>query len=53
VLYVTEKETLRLELGKDFNISYKNNVEVGNATCILRGKGGFRGRRVVTFVIVR
>jgi hypothetical protein len=53
VLYVTEKETLRLELGKDFNISYKNNVEVGNATCILRGKGGFRGRRLVTFIIAR
>jgi hypothetical protein len=53
VLYVTEKETLRLELGKDFNISYKNNVGVGNATCILRGKGGFRGRRVVTFIIAR
>jgi hypothetical protein len=53
VLYVTEKETLRLELGKDFNISYKDNVEVGNATCILHGKGGYRGRRLVTFIIAR
>lgn len=53
VLYVTPKGTERLELGKDFNITYKDNVEVGNAECTIVGKGAYRGQKTVTFIIAR
>jgi uncharacterized linocin/CFP29 family protein len=54
VLFVTPKDgTLKLELGKDYNVSYKNNVNVGNATCIIHGKGAYKGRKMVTFIIAR
>jgi hypothetical protein len=53
VLYPTEKETLRLELGKDFNITYKNNTNVGNAECTIHGKGKYKGHKTVTFIIAR
>jgi hypothetical protein len=53
VFYVTPKGTIKLELGKDFDVSYKKNVDVGNAQCTLHGKGGYRGRRIVTFIIAR
>jgi hypothetical protein len=53
VLYVTPKETLTLELGKDYNLSYRDNREVGNAQCIIHGKGAYRGSKTVTFIITR
>jgi hypothetical protein len=51
VLYETSKGTVKLELGRDFNIAYKNNVNPGNAECIIRGKGGYKGSKTVTFII--
>jgi hypothetical protein len=51
VLYVTSKGTVTLELGKDYNLSYKDNVNVGNAQCIIHGKGAYRGTKTVTFII--
>jgi hypothetical protein len=54
VLYQTPHDgTVHLELGKDYNLAYRNNTEVGNAECIIRGKGKFRGSKTVTFIIVR
>jgi hypothetical protein len=54
VLYVTAKDgTIRLELGKDFNITYKNNVNPGNGECTLHGKGAYRGYKTVTFIVAR
>ncbi|MDR2764281.1 MAG: DUF6261 family protein [Tannerella sp.] len=54
VLYVTEKSgTVKLELGKDYNLSYKNNVNVGNAECTITGKAKYRGKKTVTFIIAR
>ena len=54
VLYVTPHDgTVTLELGKDFNVTFKDNVEVGNAECTFHGKGAYKGRKTVTFVIVR
>jgi hypothetical protein len=52
VLFVTPEETVKLELGKDYNVSYRNNVEVGNADCTFHGKGSYKGHKTVTFVIV-
>jgi hypothetical protein len=53
VLYVTPDGTVRLELGRDYNLSFRDNVEVGNATCIIHGKGAYKGSKTVTFIIAR
>jgi hypothetical protein len=53
VLYATSKETIRLTLGKDFNVTYKNNVNAGNAECTIHGKGKYKGHKTVTFIIAR
>jgi hypothetical protein len=52
-VYSGGKEPSKLELGKDYNIAYKNNIQPGNADCIIRGKGKYRGKKTVTFIIVR
>ena len=54
VLYVTPHHgTVQLELGKDFNLTFKNNTEAGNAECTIHGKGAYKGRKTVTFIIAR
>jgi hypothetical protein len=53
VFFVTPKGTVKLVLGKDFNITYKNNVNAGNAECTIHGKGGYRGHKTVSFIIAR
>jgi hypothetical protein len=54
VLYVTQHDgTVQLELGKDFDVSFDRNVDVGVADCHIHGKGAYRGSKSVTFVIVR
>jgi hypothetical protein len=53
VLYVTPHDgTVQLELGKDYNVTYKKNTEVGIAECTIHGKGLYKGSRTVTFAIV-
>jgi hypothetical protein len=42
---------VELELGKDYNLTYKNNVHVGNATLTIHGKGKYEGSKTVTFII--
>jgi hypothetical protein len=42
---------VRLELGKDYNLAFRNNVKPGMAQCIIRGKGKFTGSRAITFSI--
>jgi hypothetical protein len=53
VRYATTAGTISLELGKDFNITYKNNVNAGNAQCTIHGKGKYKGSKTVTFIIVQ
>jgi hypothetical protein len=54
IFYVTPHDgTVKLELGKDYNLTYKNNTKVGNAQCTLHGKGKYTGRKTVTFIIAR
>jgi hypothetical protein len=53
VLFTTPEETVKLELGRDYNVSYRNNVEVGIADCTFHGKGHYKGHKTVTFAIVR
>ncbi|MDR0769552.1 MAG: DUF6261 family protein [Dysgonamonadaceae bacterium] len=53
VLFVSPNETVKLEIGKDYNVSYKNNINVGNAECTIHGKGHYKGKKTVTFIIAR
>ena len=41
-----------LEEGVDFEVSYKDNVEIGTATATLTGKGDYTGTKDVKFKIV-
>jgi hypothetical protein len=53
VRYATPRgETVALSLGKDFSVTFKNNINPGMADCTVRGKGHYKGRRLITFVIV-
>ncbi|MDR2361866.1 MAG: DUF6261 family protein [Prevotellaceae bacterium] len=45
--------TVELTLGKDFSVTYKNNVEVGTAEVTLHGKGAYKGQKTATFNIAR
>ena len=47
------KETIRLYLGEDFSVTYKNNVNVGMAELTIHGKGEYKGQKTVTFNIAR
>jgi hypothetical protein len=42
-----------LILGKDYNVTYDKNIDVGNARCTVHGKGGYKDSQTVTFVIKR
>jgi hypothetical protein len=42
-----------LEYGKDFTISYANNVNVGTATATITGMGNYQGTLTYDFKIVR
>ncbi|MDR3309535.1 MAG: DUF6261 family protein [Tannerella sp.] len=45
------KKTIKLIFGKNFTVTYKNNVEVGTAKLVITGKGLYRGNKIVTFNI--
>jgi hypothetical protein len=47
------KPTVKLWLGKDFSVTYKNNVKVGMAELTIHGKGDYKGQKSVTFNIAR
>lgn len=40
-----------LTAGKDYTVSYKNNVHAGQATVIIKGKGNYTGTTTKTFII--
>ena len=42
-----------LEAGTDYVVSYKNNVKVGTATAVIKGKGAYKGSKSVEFEIVK
>jgi hypothetical protein len=47
------KPTVELIFAKDFNVTYKNNEDVGTATLTIHGKGAYRGQKLTTFNIAR
>lgn len=50
VLYYDGQE---LVFARDFSVTYKNNVEVGEATVIMHGKGKFTGKHIRKFNIIK
>ncbi|MDR1680163.1 MAG: DUF6261 family protein [Prevotellaceae bacterium] len=48
---VSDTEEEKLELGKDFNLTFNKNIKPGNASCTVHGKGKYKDRQTVTFII--
>ena len=42
-----------LKSGKEYTVSYSNNVSVGTASVTLKGKGNYKGTRTLQFKITR
>jgi hypothetical protein len=53
VFYKTDAETIELKFTVDYEVSYKNNTEVGEAYMTIHGKGHYSGQYVTTFHIAR
>jgi hypothetical protein len=51
VLFKKGGRQLKLRLGRHYDVSYKSNIDVGNAYCIIHGKGRYNGSKSVTFTI--
>lgn len=51
VFYGTKEGLDELELGRHFNVTYRHNVEAGNADCIIHGKGDYKGVKTISFII--
>jgi hypothetical protein len=46
------EQLIELEFTKDYDITYRENVEVGEAALIVHGKGHYTGHYETTFHIV-
>jgi hypothetical protein len=46
------KPAAELTFGKDFTVTYKNNIHAGMAELTVHGKGGYKGTKTATFNIV-
>lgn len=55
IYFRTDEKTpvIELALGKDFFVTYKNNIEVGQAELTIHGKGKYKGTLTVSFHIAR
>ncbi|MDR1372963.1 MAG: DUF6261 family protein [Dysgonamonadaceae bacterium] len=54
VYYKTEhKGTVLLAIGTDYDVRYRKNKNVGIATLIIHGIGGYKGKKSITFAIKR
>ena len=49
--YDEYEDVVTCALGRDFTITYKNNLKVGRATAILTGRGYYRGTKKLYFNI--
>jgi hypothetical protein len=52
VCYLVDGQHVRLSLGKDFALTYYNNIKPGMARVVIHGKGDYRGRFAMTFLII-
>ena len=44
-------QTITLKKGEDYTVTYKDNVEPGTATAVIKGKGNYSGTITLTFTI--
>ncbi len=49
---IMKNGTYQLRKGTDYTLSYKNNVKIGKATVIIKGRGVYKGTKKVTFSII-
>ncbi|MCR5157045.1 MAG: leucine-rich repeat protein, partial [Butyrivibrio sp.] len=49
--YTVNKKPVDLVSGTDYTISYENNISVGTASVIIRGRGSYAGQVIKTFKI--
>lgn len=49
---VIKNGTVKLKKNKDYTIKYKSNKMIGRATITIRGKGNYKGKKVLHFEIV-
>lgn len=47
-----KNDTVKLKRNTDYTVEYKNNVMIGKATVVIRGKGNYKGKRTLHFTIV-
>jgi hypothetical protein len=53
VFIKTEKETIELVFAQDFTVTYRHNIQVGEAKLLIHGKGKYTGTYETTFHIAR
>jgi hypothetical protein len=51
VIFRKGDKMVKLIFSKDFTLTYKNNINVGNAYCIIHGKGAYKGTKTINFII--
>ena len=49
--HADDKPAVKLFLGKDFSVTYRNNIDAGMATLIVHGKGRYKGKTSTAFYI--
>jgi hypothetical protein len=45
--------TKKLRFSVDYNLTYRDNINAGDAQIIIHGKGGYKGKKTITFNIVK
>ena len=50
---VTGKTSETLEEGRDYYVTYSNNINAGKATIVVHGIGAYRGTLTKKFVILK
>jgi hypothetical protein len=53
VFFKAAASTVELQFAKDYTVTYRNNINVGEATLIIHGKGAYTGQYITTFHIAR
>jgi hypothetical protein len=48
-----DKPEVELVFATDYTLAFKDNINPGNATLMIRGKGKYKGQKIVTFTIVK
>lgn len=43
---------VKLKKNRDYTLVYRNNLQIGNASVVIRGMGNFTGKKTITFKIV-